>query len=72
MGASVNKIGGSLYYGIFKIFQAIFLPMLKVSFYFKFERLKILKDIFEQDYPIMATEIRYNFISLSILNLSYA
>ena len=38
--------------------------MLKISFFFKLEWLKILKDIFEKDYPIVATEISHNFISL--------
>ena len=36
--------------------------MLKISFFFKLEWLKILKDIFEEDYPIVATEISYNYI----------
>ena len=62
MGAGVNIIGGSLWYGIFQIFQVIFLPTLKISFFFKFEWLKILKDIFEEDCTIVATEISHNFI----------
>ena len=33
------------------------LPMLKISFFFKLEWLKILKDILEEDYPIVAPEI---------------
>ena len=35
--------------------------MLKISFFFKLEWLKILKDMFE-NYPIVATEISHNFI----------
>ena len=42
--------------------HVIFLPVLKISFFFKLEWLKILKDIFEEDYPIVATEISRNFI----------
>ena len=38
--------------GIPKIFHVIVLPMLKISFFFKLEWLKNLKDIFEEDYPI--------------------
>ena len=37
--------------------------MLKISFFFKLECLKILKDIFEEDYPVfVAIEISHNFI----------
>ena len=36
--------------------------MLKISFFFKLEWLKILKDIFEEYYPIVAIEISHNFI----------
>ena len=46
--------------------------MFKISFSLKLEWLKILKDIFEEDYPIVATEIGHNLFFLSILNLSYA
>ena len=35
---------------------------MKISFLFKLELLKILKDVFEEDYPIVATEISRNFI----------
>ena len=49
MGAGVNIIGGPLYYGIPKFFHVIFLPMLKISFFFKPEWLKILKDVFKED-----------------------
>ena len=55
-----------------QIFHIIFLPMLKISYSFKHEWLKILKDIFQEDYPIVATEISHNLFFLSILNLSYA
>ena len=34
--------------------------MLKISFSSKLERLKILKHIFEEEYPIVATEISHN------------
>ena len=33
--------------------------MLKISFFLKLKWLKILKDIFEEDYPIVATEISH-------------
>ena len=36
--------------------------MLKISFFFKFEWLKILKDIFEEDTQFVAIEVRHNFI----------
>ena len=36
--------------------------MLKIPFFFKLEWLKILKDVFEEDYLIVATEICHNFI----------
>ena len=36
--------------------------MLKISFSSKLEWLKILKDIFEEDYPIVAIEISDNVI----------
>ena len=36
--------------------------MLKILFFFKLEYLKILKDVFEEDYLIVATEICHNFI----------
>ena len=36
--------------------------MFKISFFFELEWLKILKDIFEEDYAIVATEISHNFI----------
>ena len=62
MGEGVNIIGGSLQYDIPKIFHVIFLPMLKFSFFFKLNWLKVLKDIFEENYPIVATEISHNFI----------
>ena len=42
----------ALYYGIPKFFHVILLPMLKISFFFKLGWLKILKDIFEEDYPV--------------------
>ena len=51
MWAGVNINGGPLYYGIPKIFHVILLPMLNILFFFKLEWLKILKDIFEEDYP---------------------
>ena len=51
------------------MFYVIFLPMLKISFFFKLDRLKILKDIFKEDNPIVTTEISHNLIFLSILNL---
>ena len=51
-GAGVNIIGGPLQYGIPNFFHAIVLPMLKILFFFKLEWLKILKDIFEENYPI--------------------
>ena len=47
MEADINMIGGPLLYGIPKIFHVILLPILKVSFFFKLEWLKILKDIFK-------------------------
>ena len=36
--------------------------MLKISFFFKLEWLKILKDIFEEDYQFVAIEISHIFI----------
>ena len=36
--------------------------MLKISFFFKLEWLKILKDIFKENYPIVVTEISHNCI----------
>ena len=71
MGAGVNIIGESLSYGIPQIFYIIFLPMLKISFFLELEWFKILIDIFEEDYPIVATKISHNLFFLSILNLSY-
>ena len=62
MGGGGNIIGESQSYGIPKFFHIIFLPMLKILFFFKLEWLKILKDIFEEDYPIVATEISHNFV----------
>ena len=50
MGAGVNIIGGPLMYGIPKNFHVIVLP--KICIFLKLEWLKILKDIFEEDYPI--------------------
>ena len=55
-----------------KIFHIIFLPKLKISFSFKLQWLKIFKDIFEEDYPIVATEISHSLFFHSILNRSYA
>ena len=53
MWAGVNINGGPLYYGIIpKMFHVILLPMLKILFFFKLEWLKILKDIFKEDYSI--------------------
>ena len=46
--------------------------MLKILFFFKLVWLKSLKDIFEEDYTIVATEITHNFIFFSSLNLSCA
>ena len=43
-------------------FSCYLLPMLKISFFFKLDWLKILKDIFEEDYPIVACKISHNFI----------
>ena len=62
MGAGVNIMGGPLEYSIPKFFYVIFLPMLKISYSVKLEWLKILKDIFEEDYLIVATEISHDFI----------
>ena len=64
IGAGANIIGEPPYYGIPKIFRGIFLPMSKISFFLKLEWLKILKDIFEEDYQMVATEISHNFIFL--------
>ena len=64
MGAGVHIIEESLQYGIPQTFHIIFLLMLKISFSFKLDWLKILKDTFEEDYPIVA-----NLFFLSILNL---
>ena len=36
--------------------------MLKILFFSKLECLKFLKDIFEEDSPIVAPEISHNFI----------
>ena len=36
--------------------------MLKILFFFKLEWLKILKEIFEEDYQIVAIETSHNFI----------
>ena len=47
--------------------------MLKILFFFKFEWLKILKDVFEENYSIVATEISHKifpFYSKSFLNLA--
>ena len=43
-------------------FFVIFLPTLKISYFFTLDWLKILKDIFEEDYSIVANEISHNFI----------
>ena len=62
MGADANINGESLYYGIPNFFHVIFLPTLKISFFFELEWLKVLKDIFDEGYPIVASEINHNFI----------
>ena len=71
MEAGVNIIGEFLYYGISKIFHVIFLPMLKISFSFKLEWLKILKDMFETTTQLWQLKLVIALSFLFILNLSY-
>ena len=51
-----------------KFFRIIFLRILKISFVFKLEWLKILKDLFKEDSAIVAPEISH-ILSFLYVNL---
>ena len=71
MGAGVNKIGGSLIVWHPQNFSCYLFTYVE-NFIFKLEWLKNLKDIFQENFPIAATELVLTLSFLSILNVSYA